>query len=121
MWPCAPLDVLLGGVGRFGLVSDDAAPDGTVGPEVTVFWRPGCGFCAFLERGLTKADLDYRRRNIWEDAEAAKFVRLVNDGNETVPTVVIGTDVYTNPTARFVLEKLGIDPPEGPFARLLKR
>jgi glutaredoxin-like protein len=90
-------------------------------PEVTVFWRPGCGFCALLERGLSKAGLEYQRRNIWEDAEAAQFVRLVNGGNETVPTVSIGTDVYTNPPYRLVLEKLGIDPPEGPFTRLLKR
>jgi hypothetical protein len=74
-----------------------------------------------LERGLSAVGLDYERRNIWEDAEAAEFVRLVNNGNETVPTVVIGTDVYTNPPASVVLEKLGIDPPKGPFARLLDR
>ena len=74
-----------------------------------------------LERGLAAAGVEYERRNIWEDLEAAQFVRMVNDGNETVPTVVIGTDVYTNPPARFVLEKLGIDPPDGPFARLLNR
>lgn len=74
-----------------------------------------------LERGLSNAGLEYERRNIWEDEEAAQFVRMANDGNETVPTVVIGTDVYTNPPAWFVLEKLGIDPPDGPFARLLKR
>lgn len=90
-------------------------------PDVTVFWRPGCGFCALLERGLSSAGVGHERRNIWEDAEAAQFVRLVNNGNETVPTVVIGTDVYTNPPLKLVLEKLGIDPPEGPFARLLKR
>lgn len=90
-------------------------------PDVTVFWRPGCGFCAMLERGLANAGLGYERRNIWEDAEAARFVRLANNGNETVPTVVIGTDVYTNPSASFVLGKLGIDPPDGPFAKLLKR
>ncbi len=97
---------------------DEAAADH---PEVTVFWRPGCGYCAMLERGLSNAGLEYERRNIWEDAEAAQFVRMANNGNETVPTVVIGTDVYTNPPASFVLEQLGIDPPEGPFTRLLKR
>lgn len=86
-----------------------------------VYWRPGCGFCAMLERGLTAGGVEYERRNIWDDAEAAEFVRMVNDGNETVPTVVIGTDVYTNPPASLVFEKLGIEPPEGPFARLFKR
>ena len=74
-----------------------------------------------LERGLSRAGVDYERRNIWDDAEAAQFVRMANNGNETVPTVLIGTDVYTNPPAGFVLEQLGIDPPEGPFTRLLER
>ena len=86
-----------------------------------MFWRPGCGFCAMLERGLSAVGLEYERRNIWEDAEAAEFVRLVNNGNETVPTVVIGTDVYSNPPPSFVLERLGIDPPKGQIARLLDR
>lgn len=86
-----------------------------------VYWRPGCGFCVMLERRLTAAGIDYERRNIWEDAEAAQFVRMANNGNETVPTVVIGTDVFSNPPASLVFEKLGIEPPEGPFTRLLKR
>ena len=72
----------------------------------TVFWRPGCGFCVMLERGLQKAGVEYERRNIWEDPDAAEFVRAVNDGNETVPTVVVGTDVYTNPRVSTVLERL---------------
>jgi hypothetical protein len=74
-----------------------------------------------LERGLSSAGVGYERRNIWEDADAAEFVRAVNNGNETVPTVVIGTDVYTNPPTSLVLEKLGVEPPDGPFTRLFKR
>ena len=88
---------------------------------VTMFWRPGCGFCAMLERGLTKAGVEFDRRNIWEDAEAAEFVRAMNRGNETVPTVVVGTDVYTNPTTARILDRLGIDTPDGPFQRLMNR
>lgn len=86
---------------------------------MTVFWRPGCGFCTMLEHRLGKADVTYERRNIWEDPEAAEFVRGVNNGNETVPTVVIGNDVYTNPPASMIFDRLGIDPPDGPFKRLL--
>ena len=74
--------------------------------RATVFWRPGCGFCTMLERGLRKAGVEYERRNIWEDPKAAEFVRSVNSGNETVPTVVVGTDVYTNPSVSTVLERL---------------
>lgn len=88
--------------------------------DLTVFWRPGCGFCAMLERGLKSAGVTYERRNIWEDTEAADFVRAANHGNESVPTVTIGTDVYTNPPAAFVLEKLGIEPANNPIKKLFK-
>lgn len=36
--------------------------------------------------------------NIWNDEEAAAYVRSVNNGNETVPTVVIDGQAYTNPS-----------------------
>lgn len=89
--------------------------------SVTMFWRPGCGFCSMLERGLANAGVEFDRRNIWEDAEAAEFVRAMNRGNETVPTVVVGTDVYTNPTTARILDRLGIETPDGPFKKLLNR
>ena len=70
---------------------------------VTVFWRPGCGFCAALLRGLDRAGLDYEQRDIWEDEDAADFVRRHAGGNETVPTVAIGEVVLVNPPAGEVL------------------
>jgi len=54
---------------------------------VTVMWRPGCPFCALLLRGLERSGLAFERIDIWEDPEAAAWVRGVADGNETVPTV----------------------------------
>lgn len=36
--------------------------------------------------------------NIWKDQDAAAFVRSVADGNETVPTVVVGGDAMVNPS-----------------------
>ena len=35
--------------------------------------------------------------NIWEDDEGRAYVASVNDGNETVPTVVIDGVPHTNP------------------------
>jgi mycoredoxin len=70
---------------------------------VTVYWRPGCGFCAGLLRSLERMELDFQRRNIWEDEEAAAFVRSVADGNETVPTVVVGDTALVNPSGNDVL------------------
>lgn len=68
-------------------------------PTITFFWRPGCGFCMMLQRRLDAIGLDYDKRNIWEDPEAAEFVRSVANGNETVPTVVVGGEAMVNPTA----------------------
>lgn len=67
-----------------------------------------------LEGGLARAGVEYQRRNIWEDDEAAAFVRSVNNGNETVPTVVIGDEYLTNPSTSTVLTKLGVEPPPSP-------
>jgi mycoredoxin len=42
--------------------------------------------------------------NIWEDPDGAAFVRSVAGGNETVPTVRIGTRSVVNPSPRDLLE-----------------
>ena len=39
------------------------------------------------------------KRNIWADPADAAVVRSVADGNETVPTVLIGSHAMVNPTA----------------------
>ncbi len=75
----------------------------TTDTEITFFWRPGCGFCMALERQLASTDLTITYRNIWEDPEAAEFVRNHAQGNEVVPTVQIGSSVLVNPTADEVI------------------
>lgn len=42
------------------------------------------------------------RRNIWEDAEDAAIVRTIADGNETVPTVIVGPVAMVNPSIELV-------------------
>ncbi len=68
--------------------------------EVTVYWRPGCPFCTGLLFRLDRAGISHRKVNIWEDAEAATFVRSVAEGNETVPTVLVGDRALVNPSFR---------------------
>ncbi len=68
-------------------------------PTVTMYWRPGCGFCAALKRNLDQRGVVYETRNIWEDPTAAEFVRSVARGNETVPTVTVGDVSMVNPSA----------------------
>lgn len=72
--------------------------------HVVVFWRPGCGFCSSLRRGLRDLDLPLAEVDIWEDERAAAAVRAITGGDETVPTVVVGDAAMVNPTAQQVLE-----------------
>lgn len=99
---------------------------------VTVYWRPGCGFCAGLFRSLERVGVEPERRNIWEDEDAAAFVRSVADGNETVPTVTVGDHAFVNPTGAEVIRALaevapdevpeGYEPPQpGPVGRAVNR
>lgn len=85
---------------------DPTASDGPA--AVDVYWRPGCGFCAWLFRSLEKDGVPIRRINIWEDAVGAAFVRAHANGNETVPTVDIAGTVLVNPPARDVI-RLAVD------------
>ena len=74
------------------------------GGEITVYWRPGCPFCSSLRGRLHRAGLPFREVNIWDDPNAAAFVRSVARGNETVPTVSVGKVNLVNPSARRVIE-----------------
>ncbi len=70
---------------------------------ITVFWRPGCMFCAALRRQLDRRRVSHKLVNIHEDPAAAAFVRSVANGNETVPTVAIGPVSLVNPSLDAVL------------------
>jgi mycoredoxin len=82
-------------------------PSSDVGSGITVYWRPGCPFCSSLFRQLDRAELTYRRVNIWDDETGAAVVRSIARGNETVPTVVVGEVGMVNPSVRQVLAAAG--------------
>ncbi|MFJ5178727.1 glutaredoxin domain-containing protein [Streptomyces griseoviridis] len=65
---------------------------------LVVYWRPGCPICVKLRLGLRFTRLRYTEVNIWRDPDAASFVRLVADGNETVPTVTVAGHPLVNPS-----------------------
>ncbi len=71
---------------------------------ITFYWRPGCGFCMGLERGLAKAGIALDKHNIWDDPDAAATVRSIANGNETVPTVVVGDTRMVNPSVAQVVD-----------------
>ncbi|MGH3495751.1 MAG: glutaredoxin domain-containing protein [Sciscionella sp.] len=79
---------------------------------VQYYWRPGCPFCFALRRKLDKAKLATTDFNIWEDPAAAARVRSVADGNEVVPTVLIGDTALVNPTIEEVMDAVAVHSPE---------
>lgn len=78
------------------MTTPDNPPDASNAP-LTVYWRPGCPFCSSLFSQLDRAQVPYASANIWEDPEAAAIVRSIANGNETVPTVTLGTVGMVNP------------------------
>lgn len=52
--------------------------------------------------------------NIWDDEQARAFVRSVNNGDETVPTVRVGPTTLTNPSGAQVARLLTGDEPLSP-------
>lgn len=105
------------------------ADDGDI-QAVEFFWRPGCGFCMALDRGLSKAGIPMNKRNIWENPADADIVRQHANGNETVPTVVVGNTAMVNPRVGQVVDALRVEAPhlvpeeggnDGPVGRLTQR
>ncbi|MEO5899437.1 MAG: glutaredoxin domain-containing protein [Ilumatobacteraceae bacterium] len=84
----------------------DGDTAGLTPATVTFYWRPGCPFCRSLAGGLQRAGVEFESVNIWEDANAAAFVRSVANGNEVVPTVAIGATSLVNPSPAEVVRLL---------------
>ena len=91
---------------------DLAAPWGSTGvtsptvAQLTLFWRPGCPYCWRLRTRLKRTGVQVDEVNIWEDPDGAAFVRSVTGGDETVPTVRIGTTSLVNPSPRRLLKMI---------------
>lgn len=88
-----------GDVGQHWNAQDDLVKHG----RVIVYWRPGCLFCLRLRLRLGTLAQRASWVDIWSDPEAAAFVRDVNGGAETVPTVILpGGEARTNPDPALV-------------------
>lgn len=78
----------------------------TVDGRPVVYWRPGCTYCIRLRIRLGRRARQLHWVNIWQDPDAAAAVRAANEGNETVPTVVVAGRPHTNPDPSWVREQL---------------
>lgn len=74
--------------------------------RVVVYWRKGCPFCRRLQLVLGRRVADAVWVDVWADADASAYVRSVNNGDEVVPTVVIGGVPHTTPPPREVVAAL---------------
>ncbi|WP_329484761.1 mycoredoxin [Kribbella sp. NBC_01484] len=74
---------------------------------VTMYSTPWCGYCHRLKGQLKRAGIEFTEVDIEQQPEAAQLVEKINNGNQTVPTVVFpdGT-AMTNPSLAQVAEKL---------------
>lgn len=77
------------------------------GTLVTMYSTPWCGYCHRLRSQLDREGIAYEVIDIERQPEAALVVEQVNNGNQTVPTLVYpdGT-AQTNPSVAQVKAKL---------------
>lgn len=80
--------------------------------QIDLYWRPGCGFCSTLRRRLDKLGIERVEHNIWDDPAHAAVVRAHANGNETVPTVVVGDVGMVNPSADALISHLAEHAPD---------
>lgn len=73
----------------------------------TMYSTPWCGYCHRLKGQLKRAGIKFSEVDIEQQPEAAQIVEKVNNGNQTVPTVVFpdGT-AMTNPSLAQIADKL---------------
>ncbi|GMA40407.1 glutaredoxin domain-containing protein [Mobilicoccus caccae] len=77
--------------------------------RVIIYWRPGCVFCTRLRMRLGSLRSQATWVDIWSDPEAAAFVRDINGGAETVPTVILPDgEACTNPDPVLVRSHLSM-------------
>ncbi|MEW2116392.1 glutaredoxin domain-containing protein [Streptomyces sp. NPDC005474] len=71
-----------------------------------VYWRSGCQYCLRLRIRLGRSAHQLHWVDIWRDPAGATAVRAANDGNETVPTVVVAGRPHVNPDPAWVRAQL---------------
>ena len=85
-------------------MSSIAAPEAG---SVVMYSTTWCGYCRRLKTQLTSAGIPFTEVNIEDVPEAATFVEQVNDGNQTVPTLLFPDgSAATNPSLAQVQELL---------------
>ena len=73
----------------------------------TMYSTPWCGYCHRLKAQLVRAGIDFDEVDIEMTPDAAAIVERVNNGNQTVPTLVFSDGTaLTNPSVAQVQQQL---------------
>jgi mycoredoxin len=73
----------------------------------TMYTTPWCGYCQRLKGQLGREGITFEEVDIEQHPDAAAIVEKVNNGNQTVPTLVYADgSAHTNPSIAQVKEKL---------------
>lgn len=79
----------------------------TSAAAVTMYSTPWCGYCHRLKSQMDREGIAYEVVDIEQQPEAAAIVERVNNGNQTVPTLVYADGTaQTNPSLKEVQAKL---------------
>jgi mycoredoxin len=74
---------------------------------LTMYSTTWCGYCRRLKSQLEREGIEYTEVDIEAHPEAADFVMQVNNGNQTVPTVLFPDgSAATNPSLAEVKARL---------------
>ncbi|MEO6531559.1 MAG: mycoredoxin [Specibacter sp.] len=74
---------------------------------ITMFSTTWCGYCKRLKKQLDASGIGYTEINIEDVAGTAELVESLNDGNQTVPTVLFPDgSAATNPSLKDVVARL---------------
>jgi mycoredoxin len=72
-----------------------------------IYTTTWCGYCTRLKRQLERAEIGFMEVDIERNPGAADVVAQLNDGDQTVPTLIFPDgSTLTNPSIREVTAKL---------------
>ena len=87
-------------------MAESTAPAGAT-PAVTMYTTTWCGYCKRLKRMMQDDGIAFAEVDIEQVPGTAEIVERVNNGNQTVPTLVFSDgSAMTNPSLAKVKEKL---------------
>lgn len=77
-------------------------------PKIVMYMTDWCPYSRMTKSLLDRYNVPYDMIDIDQDEDAAYQVEQWNEGNRTVPTLLIDGKVYTNPGALELRKMLGL-------------